>query len=257
MSHISNLQYRTDGKSVDRLLVAVGGETVAVDNPYISGNLTAAGGLDFGMNVAANAQDLSEHIDLYDGAYGFCITSSSLNYNTRDIGKHKFYSGATLGPAINYQGIQFPATQNASTDPNTLDDYEEGTWTPTFAFATPGDSSFTYDTASAYQWGRYVKIGGIVTVWCRCRTTAVTVGTGSGLVAINGLPFASAMGSQYASTATGYRTGWVTNGPDVCLVLSSSIRLYYLTATSVASITNSHMSSTINDVIMATSYQVA
>jgi hypothetical protein len=28
-------------------------------------------------------------------------------------------------------GISFPATQSASSDANTLDDYEEGTWTPT------------------------------------------------------------------------------------------------------------------------------
>lgn len=28
-------------------------------------------------------------------------------------------------------GVSFPATQSASTDANTLDDYEEGTWTPT------------------------------------------------------------------------------------------------------------------------------
>jgi len=27
--------------------------------------------------------------------------------------------------------IKFPATQNSSADANTLDDYEEGTWTPT------------------------------------------------------------------------------------------------------------------------------
>ena len=34
--------------------------------------------------------------------------------------------------SANGVGITFPATQSASTDANTLDDYEEGTWTPTF-----------------------------------------------------------------------------------------------------------------------------
>lgn len=32
-------------------------------------------------------------------------------------------------------GIKFPATQSASSDANTLDDYEEGTWTPTLTRA--------------------------------------------------------------------------------------------------------------------------
>jgi len=33
-------------------------------------------------------------------------------------------------PSTSGAGITFPATQSASTDANTLDDYEEGTWTP-------------------------------------------------------------------------------------------------------------------------------
>jgi hypothetical protein len=33
-------------------------------------------------------------------------------------------------PAASGAGITFPAAQSASSDANTLDDYEEGTWTP-------------------------------------------------------------------------------------------------------------------------------
>jgi hypothetical protein len=45
-------------------------------------------------------------------------------------------SASTIGvggttPSTSGAGISFPATQSASTDANTLDDYEEGTWTPT------------------------------------------------------------------------------------------------------------------------------
>ena len=47
------------------------------------------------------------------------------------------------------QGIKFPATQVASADPNTLDDYEEGSWTPV-------SNSTALTTAN----GSYVKIGG-------------------------------------------------------------------------------------------------
>jgi hypothetical protein len=51
--------------------------------------------------------------------------------------------------------LKFPATQNPSSDANTLDDYEEGTWTPT---VTSGTGSITSYTSS----GRYTKIGRVV-----------------------------------------------------------------------------------------------
>jgi hypothetical protein len=51
-------------------------------------------------------------------------------------------------------GITFPATQSASTDANTLDDYEEGTYTPTASnFSTTGTVTIT---------GRYTKIGNTI-----------------------------------------------------------------------------------------------
>lgn len=51
------------------------------------------------------------------------------------------------------KGIKFPSTQVASADPNTLDDYEEGTWTPAPATGTATDAT-----------GIYTKIGRQVTV---------------------------------------------------------------------------------------------
>jgi hypothetical protein len=68
-------------------------------------------------------------------------------------------SGAKLQTV---DGITFPATQVASADPNTLDDYEEGTWTPTMNYAT------AYGT----QTGKYVKIGNLVNVWFEIQVTA-------------------------------------------------------------------------------------
>src|SRR3990167_5810415 len=53
--------------------------------------------------------------------------------------------------------IKFPGTQNASSNVNTLDDYEEGTWTPVLTFATAGDLSVAYSV----QVGSYVKIGNL------------------------------------------------------------------------------------------------
>jgi hypothetical protein len=80
-------------------------------------------------------------------------------------------------------GITFPATQSASSDANTLDDYEEGTWTPTArGETTAGTTTYTNQT------GAYTKIGRQVTVSLRLAYSALT-GTGNFL--IQGLPFTS------------------------------------------------------------------
>jgi hypothetical protein len=89
--------------------------------------------------------------------------------------------GLTLGGALNLGStgqIVFPATQNASSNANTLDDYEEGTWTPTLS-ATSGSYSF--------QVGYYTKIGKLVHVAGRVDMTSVT--SWSGAPRVTNLPF--------------------------------------------------------------------
>ena len=82
-----------------------------------------------------------------------------------------------------YGQIKFPATQNASSDANTLDDYEEGTWTPAFSFTTT-NGSLTYDSV----YGRYTKIGNIVNA--TLYLGVLSKGTASGDCRIT-LPFTS------------------------------------------------------------------
>lgn len=84
-------------------------------------------------------------------------------------------------------GIAFPASQAASSDPNTLDDYEEGTWTPTFTASAGAITSYS-------SGGRYVKIGQSVSIWFYCIMT--NAGSGSGTLSVSGLPFTT-------STSTG------------------------------------------------------
>jgi hypothetical protein len=93
-------------------------------------------------------------------------------------------------------GITFPATQNASTDVNTLDDYEEGSWTPTARGSISGGTA-TYAQAV----GRYVKIGKMVQVQCYLLYTG---GTGSGNMTIGGLPFTSDSTTGNYALVAGY-----------------------------------------------------
>ena len=81
-------------------------------------------------------------------------------------------------------GVSFPATQVASADANTLDDFEEGTWTPVV-----GGVGGTSGQAYSIQKGWYVKKGKEVAVGCYVRMS--TKGTITGNLQISGLPFAS------------------------------------------------------------------
>lgn len=93
------------------------------------------------------------------------------DYTTRTW---KIIGRGTLTPS--FDSVTFPATQVPSSDPNTLDDYEEGTWTPSLG------GSATYTT----RMGTYTKIGRLVHI--HCRVAVNVLGTGS-TSTITGLPF--------------------------------------------------------------------
>lgn len=109
---------------------------------------------------------------------GAAVFANTPTLVTPNIGAASATSLAVSG-LINTTGgqIQFPAVQVPSANANTLDDYAEGTWTPSLG------GTATYTT----QAGFYTKIGNMVTV--RGRLAVSSIGTGSTYV-ISGLPFA-------------------------------------------------------------------
>jgi hypothetical protein len=84
-------------------------------------------------------------------------------------------------PLLTGGGLKFPATQVASADPNTLDDYEEGTWTPNIV-----NTGYTYTYSN--QTGTYTKVGRKVTLSWRVKVTARS-GSASGGFPVVALPF--------------------------------------------------------------------
>jgi hypothetical protein len=91
-------------------------------------------------------------------------------------------------------GITFPATQVLATDANTLDDYEEGTWTPNVQNTS---SSSTWSTKT----GRYTKIGRFV--YCSFVCDGGNSGTAGGALVVSGLPFTYG-GTSNVPTLTGF-----------------------------------------------------
>lgn len=77
-----------------------------------------------------------------------------------------------------------------TTSVNYLDDYEYGSFTPTYGGGTTDPSGVTYDGTVGNE-GVYVKVGRLVFIQINIRTDAIS-NVGSGDLRIEGLPFAAA-----------------------------------------------------------------
>jgi hypothetical protein len=103
-----------------------------------------------------------------------------------------FASGGAERMALGEDGLTMASGDGISFGNEFLKDYDEGTWTPTIDYTTPGTSSTVYSD----QTGTYVRIGRLVLVIFQVVFTP-TLGTASGVIQVNGLPItAAATGNQ-------------------------------------------------------------
>lgn len=130
-------------------------------------------------------------------------------------------------PAASGSGVTFPATQSASTDANTLDDYEEGTWTP----ADGSGAALSFTSAA----GTYEKIGRLVIA----RGTLVYPATADGSNAtVSGLPFTVANADEARQGVLSYATE--TTAAFALPNKNTATVLFYTTAG--ANVTNATLS---------------
>jgi hypothetical protein len=131
--------------------------------------------------------------------------------------------------------IKFPATQNASSNANTLDDYEEGTWVPVLG-GSGGTSGQTYTAQNGY----YVKIGSVV--WCSYRVQlaggAGNKGTITGNCEIQGQPFANGSGTQQISTQLVRFAVLSTNWIHIHTLMTSGSSVMGLVGNTAAAVNN-------------------
>ena len=152
-------------------------------------------------------------------------------------------AGPTFTGVLTTAGqIAFPAAVNLSAGANTLDDYEEGTWTPTFTASTT-NPSVTYDAAVRY--GIYVKIGKTIFISGSVSITVLT-SAGSGNLQISGLPFTSSSGLSggFGSLSIGYKTGWTTTTPGTAYVQASATYIQLGNESMSANINTTNLSAT-------------
>lgn len=173
---------------------------------------TAWGGLRFAIGNTSDTGAATNGFAIYSNRAAltlFCngatdAAGSTLNYSWANGGQGPFIIANASGEAARFnstgtfvlgggnaaangRGVAFPAAQSASTDANTLDDYEEGTWTGTLTGGT------TNPTTPVTATGRYTKVGRQVHVQISFQDVNTT--GASGTVLITGLPFLSATGA--------------------------------------------------------------
>jgi hypothetical protein len=169
--------------------------------------------------IAINAHSPG-NIEMYTADAGTAGNTVSF---TRVFALYKDVTLALQGATVQTgTGITFPATQSASSNANTLDDYEEGSWTPVFSTVGGDYSTLTMLNSS----GHYTKIGRLVTVTANVATTGVIAG-GSGQTTVKGLPFAVSAGATgiiWTDPSTGAYNS-PTALPTVITVGSTSIAL--------------------------------
>lgn len=114
---------------------------------------------------------------------GNTITSAGINAISDEVTAIGSALLTGLAHSLTTNGqVVFPATQSASSGANTLDDYEEGSWTPTLTSLGGGAATYTA------QIGYYVKIGQLVVA--NFNIEIATAGTLTASAALlSGLPF--------------------------------------------------------------------
>ena len=190
----------TTGDSSDELQIQTA-ETTAItitsgqQSAFIAGTAAAP--------AVTTTGDLNTGI-FFSAADTLVVTTGGTAAVTVDSGQRtKFPTTIGVGgatPSTSGAGITFPATQSASSDANTLDDYEEGTFTPSVGGTATYNATFTV--------GFYRKIGRQVTLNFSVQISSL--GTGNADRIINA-PFACSSAINECAGCIGYHDGLATS----------------------------------------------
>jgi hypothetical protein len=245
-------QYNVSGALEFTQTTATGGSTISGTPSMV---INASGNVGIGTSSPASKLDVygairttlaadTNYYGSFTNSAGDVLVSAvgtGANLQLQTAGTTRLLVGASGGiqttttisvgnatPSTSGAGITFPATQSASSDANTLDDYEEGTWTPTL----PNGGTLT-DVGSFYT-----KIGRFVYVTVHLNNIAPT-NNGSAF-RIGGLPFtASASTGFYGGGSLNYVGDSNLNGYLAVIDSGSTYFFFHVSTGSSAVRTNS------------------
>jgi hypothetical protein len=133
--------------------------------------------------------------------------------------------------------VRFPATQIPDADANTLDDYEEGIFTPTVSFSGAA-VGVVYGTRS----GSYTKIGN--RVMGECRVDLTNKGTSTGNASIDGIPFVPAKDSVVDVFVAGAYAGLTSKVQGLLATGVASVLPFLQGTTAPAQLTDANFANT-------------
>lgn len=130
------------------------------------------------------------------GSSGIALVTQPQFTNTIGVGA----AAATTG-----SGVTFAATQSSSSDPNTLDDYEEGTFTPTMnSFTVTGSPSYT---------GKYTKVGNMIFATVYISPVAgSTIASTQNVSSVTNMPYAASNSNRSVCYAANNQAASYGNG---------------------------------------------
>jgi hypothetical protein len=205
------------------------------------------------FTIAPNTSDGSDNAAVWLAGGGAATTARGamvIVYGNEGLspGNIRLIPGTTAATGVSVEGamtvtgaltisgagagqIVFPASQNASANANTFDDYEEGTYTPgvTFGGASVG---LTYSSRT----GTYTKLGN--TVHCSFDITLSAKGSSVGSMNVS-LPFT--VSTAFTSLSVGFYNTFTGLTGALCGVATASTGLasiYQMGAASTAAVTD-------------------
>jgi hypothetical protein len=207
-----HLTLNADGSSKDIKFQANGVEKASISSAgaFTSKSLVVNGtNADLTLAASGNNISFARNSDNYITASGGSSSNLILDGQNRIVLKHN----GTEKLRVTTDGLTFNGDTAAA---NALDDYEEGSFTPTlYGTLTAGSPTYTH------QLGYYTKVGNLV--HCIIRIYTTSIGTLNGQVRVGALPYTSINTSDtFSSVTCGYgaglsmtagnpMTGWIPN----------------------------------------------
>jgi len=195
---------------------------LTVGNSYLSNNYASFANMRINNNAYIGSAHTPSAVQIQTGgavAFGYNVTVPNISV-ADDIGhtgdadtylsfenNHLFmYAGGNNCLVLAETGASIK--MGGSGAANTLDDYEEGTWTPVIKAIGTGGNNATYTIAN--PGATYTKVGRLVTVHTYISGININAITGGTYITLHGFPFQA---TNYADFTIAYKSGnWSTSG---------------------------------------------